>query len=289
MTKGYFGLVLHGHMPWCKKSGVWPAGEQWYTEAALETYIPLLNILRELKERGIKTAITINITPILAEMMADNYMKEQFIHYVEDLIKRAKSDIQKYNNHPSRKKIAEFHLLNFENNLSAFYNNYYTDLLGTFKWFQDEKMIELITCAATHGFLPLFERDSSIFSQIQLAYDTHKKYFKKEPKGIWLPECAYRPKKKNGNILRESIDYWLHNSGIEYFFVDSHGILTAEIIESKNTLGLNNNLGYNLETEVSVFGRNINTSRQVWDAQIGYPGNGYYREFHKKDHDSGLQ
>jgi len=289
MTKGYFGLVLHGHMPWCKKSGVWPAGEQWYTEAALETYIPLLNILRELKERGIKTAITINITPILAEMMADNYMKEQFIHYVEDLIKRAKSDIQKYNNHPSRKKIAEFHLLNFENNLSAFYNNYYTDLLGTFKWFQDEKMIELITCAATHGFLPLFERDSSIFSQIQLAYDTHKKYFKKEPKGIWLPECAYRPKKKNGNILRESIDYWLHNSGIEYFFVDSHGILTAEIIESKNTLGLNNNLGYNLETGVSVFGRNINTSRQVWDAQIGYPGNGYYREFHKKDHDSGLQ
>ena len=58
-------------MPWCKKSGVWPAGEQWFTEAALETYIPMLNALRELKEKKIKTALTINITPILAESMAD--------------------------------------------------------------------------------------------------------------------------------------------------------------------------------------------------------------------------
>ncbi len=289
MTKGYFGLVLHGHMPWCKKSGVWPAGETWYTEATLETYIPMLNVLRDLKEKGIKTAITINITPILAEMMADNYMKERFIQYVEDLIKRAKSDIVKYTNHPSRKKIAEFYLHNFEYILSTFYQNYYTDLLGTFKWLQDEKMIELITCAATHGFLPLLDRDSGIFSQIQLAVDTHKKYFKKEPKGIWLPECAYRPKQKHGDEMRESIDYWLHNSSIEYFFIDSHGILTAEIIENKNRIGLNTNFGFNLETEVSVFGRNIHTSRQVWDAQIGYPGDEYYREFHKKDYESGLQ
>lgn len=28
MTIGYFGLVLHGHIPWCKKSGTWPAGEE---------------------------------------------------------------------------------------------------------------------------------------------------------------------------------------------------------------------------------------------------------------------
>ena len=64
MTIGYFGLVLHGHIPWCKKSGTWPAGEEWLFEAMAETYIPMLNILRELKENGIKTGITINITPV---------------------------------------------------------------------------------------------------------------------------------------------------------------------------------------------------------------------------------
>ena len=288
MSLGYFGLVLHGHIPWCKKSGVWPAGEEWLMEAMSETYIPMLNTLRELKEEGLKTAITINITPILAEQLADEYMKHRFSEYMEGLITRAKNDIRRFENHPKRKIIAEFHLKNYEHILETFYHNYYRDILGSFKWLQDEKMIELITCGATHGFLPLFESDSGIFSQIQLAVDTHKKYFKQDPKGIWLPECAYRPKEYRNGAFRESIDYWLNNSGLEYFFVDSHGIIDAEMVQQRNEIGLRTSYGYALKTGVSVFGRNKAISRQVWDAKIGYPGNGFYREFHKKDHESGL-
>ncbi|MHA2392168.1 MAG: glycoside hydrolase family 57 protein [Promethearchaeota archaeon] len=288
MVFGYLGLILHGHIPWCKKSGIWPAGEEWLMEAMSETYIPFLNILRKLKDQGLKTAITINITPILAEGLSDEYMNERFLEYMQDLITRAKKDIPRFENHPERKKLAVLHLRDLENVLDTYYQNYFGNILGSFKWLQDEGMIELITCGATHGFLPLFESDSGIFSQIQLAVDTHKKHFNKEPKGIWLPECAYRPEKFRNGELRESIDYWLHNSGIEYFFVDSHGILDAELIEQKNKIGLDTNFGYILNTGVSVFGRNMNTSRQVWDAKIGYPGDEYYQEFHKKDYESGF-
>ncbi|MHA1148679.1 MAG: 1,4-alpha-glucan branching protein domain-containing protein [Promethearchaeota archaeon] len=288
MTLGYFGLVLHGHIPFCRKSGTWPAGEEWLFEAMYETYIPMLNALRELKEGGIKTALTINITPILSEQLTDAYMKQRFTEYMEDKIRRARSDIQRFHANPKRKELAEFHLKNFESILNTFYHNYYGDIIGSFKWLEEEGMIELITCGATHGFLPLLEHDSGIYSQIQIAVDSHIKHFGKHPKGIWLPECAYRPKEIKDGKLRESIDYWLNNSGIEYFFVDSHGILDAELLEERNNIGLNTKIGYNLETGVSVFGRNIKTSRQVWDAKIGYPGNQYYREFHKKDHESGL-
>lgn len=286
--KNYFGLVLHGHIPWCKKSGVWPAGEEWLMEAVAETYIPFLNVMRELKNENIKTAITINITPILAEQLADEYMKQRFVEYMEDLIQRAQNDILRFENHPEKKELAKNHLNRLEKVIDTFYHNYYRDLNGTFKWLQEEGMIELITCAATHGFLPLFEHDSGIFSQIQTAVDCHKRHFGVEPRGIWIPECAYRPKECREGQVRESIDYWLHNSGLDYFFVDTHGILTAELLEEKNRIGLNSRFGYNLETGVSVFGRNKKTSRQVWDAQIGYPGDDFYQEFHKKDHKSGL-
>ncbi|KKK64836.1 hypothetical protein LCGC14_2980200, partial [marine sediment metagenome] len=151
----YFGLILHGHIPWCKKSGRWPAGEEWIFEAMYETYIPMLNILREFHDAGINPAITINITPVLAEQLADEYMKQRFSEYMDNLISRAKNDILRFENHQNKKKIAEFHLSNFEHILNTFYNNYYKDILGSFKWFQDEGMIELITCGATHGFLPL--------------------------------------------------------------------------------------------------------------------------------------
>ncbi|MBD3255540.1 MAG: DUF1957 domain-containing protein [Candidatus Lokiarchaeota archaeon] len=288
MSLGYFGLVLHGHIPWCKKSGTWPAGEEWLFEAMNETYIPMLDVLRELKEEGIKTALTINITPILAEQLADEYMKQRFTEYMEDLIKRVKKDIERFVHQTNRLEIAKYHLNRFETVLNSFYQNYYRDINGSFKWLQDEGMIELITCGATHGFLPLMEHDSGIFSQIQLAVDTHMKHFGKHPRGIWLPECAYRPKIEENGKIRESVDYWLKNSNIEYFFVDTHGILDAQIIESRNDIGLDSRFGYKLNTNVSVFGRNRRTSRQVWDAKIGYPGDGDYREFHKKDSQSGL-
>ena len=40
---------------------------------------------------------------------------------------------------------------------------------------------------------------------------------------------------------------------------------------------------------MSVIGRNNRTGQQVWSADLGYPGEADYREFHKKDDQSGLQ
>ena len=40
---------------------------------------------------------------------------------------------------------------------------------------------------------------------------------------------------------------------------------------------------------VAVLGRNNRTGQQVWSGQFGYPGDEYYREFHRKDGVSGMQ
>ena len=41
--------------------------------------------------------------------------------------------------------------------------------------------------------------------------------------------------------------------------------------------------------QVAVLARNNDTGQQVWSATFGYPGDFGYREFHRKDADSGLQ
>ena len=90
-----FSLVLHAHIPYCKKSGVWPAGEEWLHEAIIESYLPVLGVINDLRSRSIKVNMNIELTPILLEQLADPYMQDKFIVYLEDLIRRADSDVHR--------------------------------------------------------------------------------------------------------------------------------------------------------------------------------------------------
>lgn len=310
---GNFCFVLHSHLPYVKKAGVWPFGEEWLLEGMLETYIPLLNILYELKEEKIPYRIVISITPILAEQLADEYFTKRFEEFMSAKIRRADFDIEKFNSRhqPEYKLLAELYKKEFYRILDNFRNKYNRDLLGAFRKLQDDCDIEIITSAATHGYLPLLSRDSSIYAQIKIGIDVHKKHFGKKPKGIWLPECAYRPEKfiqitKNESYCRPSIDEFLADEGLEYFIVDSHAIeggmafsgwirngiygdIKSPVVDYSQKTGKTTMLPYLTKSGVVAFGRNFETGLQVWSGEHGYPADGNYREFHKKDCDSGLQ
>ena len=62
-------FVLHGHLPYARRQGQWPHGEEWIHEAASTTYIPLLIALTDMAERGVPFRLTIGLTPILMEQL----------------------------------------------------------------------------------------------------------------------------------------------------------------------------------------------------------------------------
>src|SRR5437764_15302591 len=93
---GAFTFVLHSHLPYARMAGRWPHGEEWIHEAATETYIPLLQALYDLKEEGVKYKLTIGITPILAEQLADADVLRNLDLYIDDKIQRAKKDLQRF-------------------------------------------------------------------------------------------------------------------------------------------------------------------------------------------------
>jgi len=309
MKKGAFAFVLHTHLPFVRKAGVWPFGEEWFYEAMAETYIPILDMLNSLRRDGCRASLTISLTPVLLEQMADEYMLSQFRVYVADRISRAESDIKRFSSDAAMLKIARFYREFYSSTLRSFDSVYRGNVTGAFRDLQDAGYLEIIASAATHGYLPLLIRDSSIYAQVETGVRTYEKYLGRKPKGFWLPECAYRPsyemREDGSSRLKKGIDEFLRSAGIDFFIVDTHAFEGGEsfpasrtsapgakkfTLEQKGEPGSRTSLlPYVLGSECSVFARNRRTGMQVWSGEYGYPGDGNYREFHKKDSESGLQ
>ena len=321
--QGAFTFVLHSHLPYCRLAGRWPHGEEWIHEAASETYVPLLNALYDLRDEGLGFRLTISLTPILTEQLADVDIREHFLLYLDDEIKAATKDIPRFGEE------GEAHL----EYLATYYRDYYSwvrhtfldrfggDIVAAFRRLQDEGYLEIITCAATHGYLPILSRDSSIYGQLRTGIESYRRHFGRSPRAIWLPECAYRPAyiDEQGTV-RPALEEFLAALGVTCFFVETHAIeggrpvgkaagdvaigpygaisrrYVIPMAEGSGSGGttyaayyvVGNNKGLT-DPPVAVIGRNNRTGQQVWSADWGYPGDADYREFHKKDHESGLQ
>ena len=316
MSIGSFVFVLHSHLPYYRKAGLWPFGEENLYECMAETYIPLLDVIHELHEEGIQAKLTVGITPILAEQLADEYLNHGFEKYLETKIEAVSKDIERYPNpnvpHSQHLEyLAKFYHDWYCKIKDHYVNRYNKNLIEAFKKHYDLGNIEIITCGATHGFSPLLATETSLNGQFRLGVETHKKFFGKQPKGVWLPECAYRPGYEatdptGKKYYRPPIEATLNNNGLEYFFTESHVIEGGVSVGSRRVVGIYGNIEYiplpsrpptGLSTyeahwmqgaQVAVMGRNDRAGFQVWSAAHGYPGDGCFREFHKKDDKSGM-
>ncbi len=314
---GFLQFVLHSHLPFVLSHGRWPHGADWIFEASAETYIPLLQNLHKSKQLGTPLKFTIGISPVLLEQLSHPSFSEQFSEYLKMKISSAENDKKYFN------EISDIQRLNLANMWEKFYTDVLRffesiqgDIVSEFRRWQDSEFIEIITCAATHGYLPLLGTDNSIYAQIAVAKKVHKRHFGVDPKGIWLPEAAYRPGYEwippVGNDktprLRKGIEQFLYNLDIRFFVVDSHllkgGKATGVYIdrfEALKKLWSQFESQYVPREEVPrspykpylcsstngkyatpFFVRDPKSGLQVWSGEWGYPGNPAYLDFHKK-------
>lgn len=230
---GYFTFVLHTHLPYVLHHGKWPFGSDWLSEATAECYIPILNALNNLDPKEVKIKISMDFSPILLEQLADPEFPETFTSYCDEKIKLAESDHTYFgkNNEKHFQPLALFWKEYYTDAKQRFQNDYNSDLVSAFKKLSGKGILDAMTCGATHGYFPLLLDDRNIRAQIQLAIATHEKYFGKAPRGIWLPECAYRPRywwspqfgsgtMENFRKERAGIEEIISEFGLEYFVVE---------------------------------------------------------------------
>lgn len=262
---GYLCMMLHAHLPFVRH----PEHpefleEDWLYEAMSETYIPLLQMLEGFERDGVNACFTMSLTPPLCEMLSDPLLTGRYENKLRKLTELTELEIVTKAGTPfaSATKMYKRHYADCK----AVFQKWDKNLVKGFRYFQEKGFIEVITCGATHGFLPLMISENSVRAQIAVAVNNYKKHFGRAPKGIWLPECAYAP----------GIDLHLKEAGIEFFFVDTHGIAFGT---PRPRFGPFRPVF--CPSGVAAFARDVESSRQVWSSEEGYPGDVDYREFYR--------
>ena len=266
--KGYVSFILHAHLPFIHH----PESEdyleeEWLYEAISETYIPLLLNFEKLEEEKVDFRITMSLTPPLLNMLDNKLLQQRYIKYLKKHIELCEKEVVRTAYDSRLNELSKYYLERYSNDLHLFKDIYKCNLINQFKHFQDIGVLEIITCGATHGYFPiLYVNEKTVKAQIAVGVETYKKYFGRPPRGIWLPECGYVPQ----------ADQYLREFGIQYIITESHGILYADPAPIYGTFAPIVSPG-----GVVAFGRDIESSRQVWSSISGYPGDFNYREFYR--------
>ncbi len=264
--KGYFALVLHAHLPFIRHPEHEDfLEEDWFFEAMCETYLPLLDIYERLTSENIDFRVTMSLTPPLCAMMSDDLLIERFRKYLYQRIELAEKEIDRTRNTEFFEAVCMYEK-KFKRLRELFDDYYHGKILEGFKKFQDMGKLEIITCCATHGFLPLEIKKEAVYAQIKTAVDDYKKHFDRAPRGIWLAECAYNP----------GDEVFLKANGIRYFFLETHGIIYGNPRPRYGVYA-----PVYCTSGVAAFGRDMESAQQVWSAEMGYPGDHRYREFYR--------
>ncbi|NVM20772.1 MAG: DUF1957 domain-containing protein [Desulfobacterales bacterium] len=268
MEKGYLAIVLHAHLPYVRHPEyVDSLEENWFYEAITDTYIPLLSILEEVLEDGVDFRLTLSITPTLASMLLDPFLQSRYLNRLERLIELAEKEIKRTRSQPEFNALALMYHERFLQVRNAFCNRYDRNLVQAFKRLQELGKVEIIASAATHGYLPLLSVNaSSVRAQIRVGIEHYEQVFGRKPKGFWLPECGYYP----------GVDELLKEHGIRYTILETHGITRAEPRPKYGVYA-----PVYCPSGVAAFGRDPESSKQVWSSTEGYPGDYDYREFYR--------
>lgn len=265
--KGFLSIILHAHLPFVRHPEYDSFFEEiWLFEAITECYIPLIRSLDRLHKDRINYRLTLSLSPPLISMLSDELLQSRYLTYLNSRLELAEKEILRTKSTPEYQKLARLYRRLYLDTLDIFAVQYDCNLLTAFKKFHATGNLELITCAATHGFLPLLNKsDAAVRNQIHTGVETFISHLGLNPTGFWLPECGYYP----------GLEKHLKDAGINYFFVDSHGIENASIAP-RNSVYAPLNCG----NDVIAFARDPESSRQVWSSHEGYPGDHDYREYY---------
>ena len=194
---GDLAIVLHSHMPYVEGFGTYPFGEEWLFDAVIRSYLPVLEVARDL---------TLTVTPVLADQLEDAGAAERLRRFlIEWRIGAAEADLEQV---PAECRAAcEGERERYRHALELL--DAAGDPLAPFQRAAAEGRVALAASAATHAVLPMLATRQGLRLQLDAGIRSHRRRFGWDG-GFWLPECAYEP----------GLEWELAREGVRWFCVD---------------------------------------------------------------------
>src|ERR1700689_4459631 len=264
---GYLALVLHAHLPFVRHpEHARHLEERWLYEALVECYLPLLDAFDRLAAEEVPFALTMSVTPPLAAMMKDELLRQRFHEHLARIEALADREMKRLWGDERFAPVATFYRDHFAR-MRDVWNRHGGDVVAGLVKHWDAGRLELLTCSATHCYLPgMLAAPEGIRPQLDLGVAGFERIVGRKPTGVWLAECAYHP----------SFDDEIARAGIRYTVLDTHGLLHAR---PRPPFGVHAPVCS--PSGVAFFGRDLESSKQVWSRDEGYPGDAYYRDFYR--------
>lgn len=260
-------IVLHAHLPYVRHpEHEYFLEENWLFEAITESYLPLIHVFRRLEHEGIPFSLTLSISPTLMAMLQDRLLGERYMRYLDQRIELTRRELHRTRSDPEFNETVRMYHDRFVMFRDLYDSVYKRDLVTAFSSFREGGRLEIITTAATHGFLPHLNcSEESVSAQLGVAAANYEAVFGDRPEGLWLPECGYY----------EGLDSLIARAGYGYFFMEAHGVMFGTPPPSFGTW-----TPVVTPAEMVVFPRDPFASGQVWSS-VGYPGDFHYRDFYR--------
>ena len=210
MSNGALALVLHAHLPYVRSVVPGSLEEDWFFQALMECYLPLLEVLEQAAaDPASAPKLTVGLSPTLLSLLSDPDLQQRFPSWLDqrlDLLPFADAELAEAREHLGA---------SIQRHKSA-WMACDGDLISRFASLQRAEVVDLLTCGATHGYLPLLrQHPEAVRGQLRTAVREHHRLIGERPLGIWLPECAYY----------EGLDQWMRDAGLRYAVLDGHGLL----------------------------------------------------------------
>ena len=286
-------------MPYVLGHGEWPHGNTWLFEAVLESYIPLLNLINRLDDRGLRSALTWSMSPIVTEQLLHPQFSDLLIHYIRKQIHQAETDLEKFHRIEDARwniPMGTYWKAWYQHRMEDFTDRYATSIPQALRQAQEKEILELMPTSLTHSYLPLLQSEHSINMQIAKALSLHERVYHHRPHIMWLPECGYSPRMNTKRdmgleeyMLLNDVRATIINQTNHFHIVDqsSKWQELPEYLQPMSIVRIQSNIDN--KRDLSIMIRHQELCSKIWSENEGFPSHADYLEFHKKEYDSSLK